>query len=345
MKEFFENLLNLMPMQDKVKSIILNTTNATNAEEAEEIQELWSGYGKIVRVMLTGAEPNTIILKNIILPETSNHPRGWDTNNSHQRKLKSYQVEMNWYDQWSKRCDENCRVPESLISITEDNEFIIALEDLDAAGYPLRKSHLNLTEVKLCVTWLAQFHATFIGENPKGLWEQGSYWHLETRPDEYNEMKSSPLKSAAHQLDDLLNNCTYKTIIHGDAKVANFCFSNNMSSVAAVDFQYVGGGCGMKDLVYLLGSCLTEENCELLEEEVLLHYFSVLVKAIHQKGKIVDVVALEKEWRRMFPIAWTDFSRFLIGWMPTHQKINGYTQQIEKEVLNQIKENNGGYKN
>jgi Ser/Thr protein kinase RdoA (MazF antagonist) len=57
-------------------------------------------------------------------------------------------------------------------------------------------------------------------------------------------------------IDQVLNNCSYQTIVHGDAKLANFCFSKE-GAVSAVDFQYVGGGCGMKDVAYFLGSCLT----------------------------------------------------------------------------------------
>ena len=50
--------------------------------------------------------------------------------------------------------------------------------------------------------------------------------------------------------------------------------------VAAVDFQYVGGGCGIKDVAYFIGSCLYEEDCERYEEGLLDWYFSQLKEAL-----------------------------------------------------------------
>ena len=47
-------------------------------------------------------------------------------------------------------------------------------------------------------------------------------------------------------------------LAHGDAKVANFCFTNDQHAVAAVDFQYVGGGIGTQDVIYFLGSFCSE---------------------------------------------------------------------------------------
>lgn len=69
-----------------------------------------------------------------------------------------------------------------------------------------------------------------------------------TRPDELSAMKPSHLKGAAEAIDSKLNQCKFQTIVHGDAKVANFCFTPDSKSIAAVDFQYVGSGCGMKDV-------------------------------------------------------------------------------------------------
>ena len=118
--------------------------------------------------------------------------------------------------------------------------------------------------------------------------------------------------------------------------MANFCFSKNGENVAVVDFQYVGGGCGMKDLIYFMGSCLDENECALYEQEILWYYFSNLKKAVKKNENPIDFDALEKEWRNMCKFAWADFSRFLLGWMPEHQKLHGYSQQMVNETLRQL---------
>ena len=97
-----------------------------------------------------------------------------------------------------------------------------------------------------CVSWLAGFHAQNLNADPAGLWESGTYWHLETRPDELKRLDDPVLKQAASSIDQKLKDTKFQTLVHGDAKLANFCFSDDGNQVAAVDFQYVGGGCGMK---------------------------------------------------------------------------------------------------
>ncbi len=316
---------------------MLDSTGAKKLTQIGIIQTLWSGYGEIIRVALTGAKIQSAILKYIVLPEEVAHPRGWNTNRSHERKVSSYSVEMHWYRDWSHRCNSLCRVAQCYAASSDAHEHIIVLEDLDSAGFAVRKSMLNKEETKACLKWLANFHAIFLGEKPDKLWEKGSYWHLETRPDELAKMKNGKLKESAKALDKLLNNCQYQTIIHGDAKVANFCFSADGKDVAAVDFQYTGGGCGMKDVVYLLGSCLNENQCEQWESELLAHYFKELKIALQSIGKEVNWPELKSEWLALYPIAWTDFYRFLCGWMPTHHKINRYTKNMAEIALSQIK--------
>jgi len=103
-----------------------------------------------------------------------------------------------------------------------------------------------------------------------------------------------------------------------------------------VDFQYVGGGCGMKDVAYFFGSCLTEQECEDWETELLEYYFSQLVFALESLNKNVDTAALKAEWLALFPLAWTDFYRFILGWMPTHQKANAYSRRLASKVLSEL---------
>ncbi len=327
-------------MNPRFKEYLLKVTNATSCKEIEVIQSLWSGYGSISRYQLDNALVKTVVVKCIALDQGGNHPRGWDGDNSHQRKVRSYKVETHWYEKWSHQCTSACRIPTYIGSFDLGQKQWIILEDLDPF-FPLRKYTLVISEVHVCLEWLANFHARFMNKIPSGLWEIGTYWHLDTRPDEYRKMKDSELKRKAETIHQILNQSTYTTIVHGDAKLANFCFSENGESVGVVDFQYVGGGCGMKDVAYFLGSCLSSDECSIHQNELLDYYFAALKKAVkkrHEKEKAlnIDFTALEEGWRELYPIAVTDFTRFLLGWMPMHQKVNDYHLHIMNDVLSKL---------
>ncbi len=319
-------------MNPGFKNYLLKVTESSGCEEIEIIQSLWSNYGKISRYQLVDSALNTVVVKYIALSQSSGHPRGWNTDFSHNRKVKSYQVETYWYAQWSQLCTDNCRIPKFFGSFSEEKDQWIILEDLNE-DFPLRKYQLELSEVKVCLKWLANFHVTFLGKKPIGLWEVGTYWHLKTRPDEFEKIEHQRLKSKAHLIDELLNQCKFQTIVHGDAKLANFCFSENGKQISVVDFQYVGGGCGMKDFAYFLGSCLSSSECELYQDELLDYYFSELKKAFESASFNFDFKELEQEWRQLYPVACTDFVRFMLGWMPSHQKINRYNLKLMNLVL------------
>lgn len=322
-------------MDSEFKNYLLKVTDSSECEEIEVIQSLWSGYGKISRYQLKDSALKTVVVKHIELNKANEHPRGWNSDLSHNRKIRSYEVEINWYEQWNQHCEEACRTASFLGSFSKDQDHWIVLEDLDAQ-YPLRKQSLELLEVKTCLCWLANFHGQFLNQEPDGLWEIGTYWHLDTRPDEFEKIAHQELKDKAHQIDELLNGCFLQTIVHGDAKLANFCFSPSGENVAAVDFQYVGKGCGMKDVAYFLGSCLSSNDCDTYADSLLDFYFIELRKAVAQFHPHVEFERLEEEWRKMYPVAWTDFTRFLLGWMPTHQKVNGYSLRMMKEVLTSL---------
>uniref|UniRef100_A0A1A8MVZ9 CHK kinase-like domain-containing protein n=1 Tax=Nothobranchius pienaari TaxID=704102 RepID=A0A1A8MVZ9_9TELE len=320
-------------MKQGYQDLILQACGASSMSVGDKIQTLWSGYGEIVRLHLESSDWTSVVVKHVKFPKDAEHPGDWNTDRSHTRKVRSYQVETHWYQNYST--NNSCRIPSCLAVCSHGDEMLIVLEDLNVAGYDQRRTSVRDREIRACLSWLAHFHALFLDVVPDGLWPIGTYWHLETRPDELEAMDDAELKAAAVHIDRILNECHFKTIVHGDAKLANFCFSKSGLEVAAVDFQYVGGGCGMKDVVYFLGSCMEERECEKRVPALLDHYFTELKLFIN---KDVNFDALEKEWREMFAFAWTDFHRFLLGWMPGHWKINRYSKQLVKEVLCKLKQ-------
>ncbi|MEO1435776.1 MAG: phosphotransferase [Bacteroidota bacterium] len=315
-------------MNQHFQNTILQATGASGLSIQETIQQLWSGYGKILRIGLQDAAMNSVVVKHVQLPVTKNHPRGWNTDIGHQRKVRSYRVETNWYQTFSQ--NSQARLPQCLAIEQQNDEVLMVLEDLDASGYTLRKGSVSWENIQACLQWLAQFHASYLGQQADGLWPIGTYWHLDTRPQELEVLSDQRLKAAAQAIDDKLNQARFKTFVHGDAKLANFCFAPD-GRVAGVDFQYVGGGCGMKDVAYFIGSCLNESECERLESQILDAYFGFLHKALGRNHS-----ELETEWRALYRVAWADFHRFLKGWSPGHWKINTYSERVTSEVINNL---------
>ena len=73
-----------------------------------------------------------------------------------------------------------------------------------------------------------------------------------------------------------------------------------------MDFQYVGGGVGVKDVAYLLHGTRARDVARALDG-----YFAHLRARLSPN---VDGEALEREWRTLYPVAGDDFRRFLEGW-------------------------------
>ena len=73
-------------------------------------------------------------------------------------------------------------------------------------------------------------------------------------------------------------------------------------------------------------------NAKAKKKKFFGHYFKTL------KSKLVDVdtAALETEWRALYPFAWADFQRFLLGWSPGHRKLNSYSQRVTDNVVENI---------
>lgn len=280
------------------KDWVLQCTGTSPWPEVELVQRLWGGYGQLLR--LTWPDGRTLILKQVEPP-----PRVQESA-SDRRKRRSYEVEHCFYRDLAGTLPGACRVARPL---GQRFPCLLLLEDLCGSGLSRRRS-LGPEQISSGLAWLAHFHAHFLGQNLPGLWEQGSYWHLETRAEEWARMPEGPLKSHAADFDRLLRGARFQTLLHGDAKPANFLWSDD-ARVAAVDFQYLGPGCGIRDVAYFLDGCLGQEQPL---EGWLRCYFRHLRSALECSGRGHLAGPLEEEWRRLFPVAWSDYARFWVGW-------------------------------
>lgn len=243
---------------------VCEVMQARSARRVGRLQTLWGGYGELVRVALD--DGRTVVVKAIDPPTT-------DDSISNARKRRSYEVEEQFYLHYAPRCDARCRVARMFAHRTVGGSRWFVLEDLGG----------GTASLDACLAWLAAFHARFLHDPGDGLWPEGTYWHLATRMDELRVDLER-----AQRLDRELREVRYWTILHGDAKEENFL------AAGAVDFQYAGRGCGMKDVAYLLHGH---------DDRHLDTYFRYLANP-----------EVEREWRPLYPVAQQDFARFLVGW-------------------------------
>lgn len=297
---------------------IAEATGATGVRVVERIQALWGGYGELDRVVLEGSPSVPAVVKSARVP------RGVEPTFAHRRKCRSYDVELAFYREHAAGCP--ARIARLLASRSAKDRWTLVLEDLDAAGFARRDDDPAPRELDACLEWLASFHAHFLGAPPTGLWEEGTYWHLATRPDELAAIGDPTLRAAAPMLDARLRDTKHRTLVHGDAKEANFCFAED-GAVAAVDFQYVGGGCGMRDVAYLLGG-RPSAIAESVEAWGLDVYFGHLRARLGNRAS-----AIEAEWRALYPVAWLDFQRFLAGWSKARWESDRATRSRVRTLL------------
>lgn len=289
----------------------------------ETVATLWAGYGRIVRLRLRD-EQRSVILKEIRFPHGSVADR------SHTRKVRSYEIERAFYERFASYSAERARSPRLLGAQSAAGEHWLLLEDLDAAGYDARPRSGSDAVVRAGIDWLAAFHAAHLGRVPVGLWSEGCYWHLETRPDELRAIEGHKLYALASELDERLRGARHRTLVHGDPKLENFCATRAQNvQFAAVDFQYVGGGVGVRDLVYFIGSAVPPKRVERELPAFLDYYFEALRREVAAcESTPSSFEALEAEWRELVPVAWLDFYRFTLGWSPRWAESDLYAERL-----------------
>ena len=301
-----------------------------------EAKSLWSGCGLIIKVDI---DDQKAVIKHTQVPKHIEHRHIQQSEIAKVRKAKSYQVEVEFYRSFSHNLPAYVKVPDVIWSYSSTDKNTLVFLDFTYSNFKGYESP-TLDEVRQIIDWLAGFHAHFLKAdinsepNKDLLWQHGGYWHLATRPDEYNKMVSGDMKRAASVIDRALFEQRYKTLIHGDAKLANF--ASDGKRALGYDFQYVGQGIGIQDLMLLFTSVFDSEQLHRDSPLLLNHYFTSLKSRLTNRFSDIECDEIERQWRQAWPFVWADFYRFLLGWKPDHFKINGYMKAQAEKVISEL---------
>ncbi|MBD1583086.1 kinase [Pseudoalteromonas sp. S16_S37] len=294
---------------------------------------LWSGCGEVKRMSLDGQD---VVVKYSQVPKQLAHRHIEQSDFALSRKLKSYAVELQFYQQHSSSIQKQCAIPKLIFTAQQDNSTCLVLRDFNKDGF-VQHTDLSLKQHHAILSWLAHFHSRSLNRYQGIGWQQGGYWHLATRPDELQRMQHHALKTHVQHINALITECRYKCTIHGDAKAANFAL-NDALEVIGYDFQYVGAGVGVQDVMLYFTSVFDESSLYAYADELLAFYFSQLVsqlEALLSEQQALDIVS---HWQALWPLVWADFHRFLLGWKPDHFKINQYMLEHTSFTLSQVRQ-------
>ena len=313
---------------------------------------LWAGMGNIYEVQCysggnEGNRTTTLIVK-YVHPRLPSKPSQLSIGDK--RKLDSYLVEANFYEYYAKSFLEDYDVPLPMPYYVErqlDNPtfptIIICMGELYSSiprNTTLRDNDGG--ENVGVVRWLAKFHAATWHKSPSGedspttetgVQSIGSYWHLDTRPDEWNDMPrhgwEGRLKLAARGIHDYLQDRDpLQCWVHGDTKDANILYYSKSKhryggeddivvDIAFCDFQYVGKGPPSRDLSYFFCSSHVQDDEE--QTYLLDIYFNDLtglLKEQNDRGTASPphILPTRRQLEISMELAFCDFGRFMSGW-------------------------------
>jgi hypothetical protein len=358
--------------EDDVATAV-SSMNTDNIQNVHQLCRLWAGKGSIYKISLQNVMNNandhrrgynktkdaaTTTHKtcyDFVIKYIHSSPPSKTLSIGDRRKADSYIVEANFYRNLATSLREepyHLALPQPYLveidgSKKKKGDIIICMSYLDGQDW---YSSITSNAMYLALDWLATFHASHWDSKhgadhldrlvtDVGLQRMGSYWHLDTRPDEHSSMMQrgweGRLKRAARAIDDCLRRDPMQCLIHGDPKAANIMLLKQSSSsrsdpaatvtaagntapssprAAFYDFQYCGKGSPTRDLAYFLCTSCDEQD----EADLVGYYHRRMVEHLHQKQKsssdsVVFIPTLEHLNDSML-IAYADLCRFMAGW-------------------------------
>jgi aminoglycoside phosphotransferase (APT) family kinase protein len=314
---------------------------------------LWAGMGHIYRITDEAAarKREAIIVKWIRLPSKP----GSSMSLGDRRKADSYHVEANFYRHVAARLlDNGVGIPRPLHVEKHDDRIVIGMTEL--RGRSLQGDSLD--DVRSVLAWMAKFHSLYWGHTEvgaivteAGLQPVGTYWHLDTRPDEHSNMPrsglSGRLRLAARAIDLGLKKSPFQCLVHGDPKDANILLAENSGNgdvVASLyDFQYCGKGPPAKDVAYFL--CSSVDDGALDTDSLVAFYHEQLVRNLTTTSGATSesttgrrhLVPTLQQLNELLDLALCDYYRFMCGW--GHW---GSLQDAERRVRSVLDRLDGG---
>ena len=262
----------------------------------------------------------------------------------------SYLNERAFYSSGAADVVVDPTLPRLFLAEGDDNTTCLVMADL-RTRYPRHPEVLSDPQTLAALQSLARFHAAFYANSKAArsasqrLFKRGTFWRydapgeaarnvarswpaalrwLESR----GEASSGPRKwlatrpaRAAPAIHARLCEAklSHGTLLHGDWKAANLFFGVD-ASVAAVDFQFAGGGVGAQDVAYFLFPDFRRDIVGEREQELLDAYFDAFSEALAAR---VDAGSYKSYSRELFgkhyELARLDFFRHMLGkgWVPT----------------------------
>mmetsp|Transcript_5812 Transcript_5812/g.13267 ORF Transcript_5812/g.13267 Transcript_5812/m.13267 type:complete len:369 (+) Transcript_5812:30-1136(+) len=311
----------LLQQQSVGGSVSSNDTSIQTALSEDNVTikslcRLWAGMGYIYQVTVrlpiaSSSKTNKyeFIVKRVIPPPKKSRSMG------DERKAVSYLFEANFYDKIAhaliEKHDLAIPIPYHIEREEDTDQVTICMSRLTGSPGYLQ----NDNTIHAVLTWLATLHAATWGSKADDYVRQklvqpiGSYWHLDTRPEEHDSMSrrgwEGRLKMAARAIDERLKRDGMQCCIHGDAKDANMLFKGGDHGVSMYDFQYCGKAPPSVDLAYFLCVAVGDTDSDYIQ-----YYHQQLIQRLGEG----DHRPTLKELEDSVALALCDFQRFMSGW-------------------------------
>ena len=248
--------------------------------KAEPVGETAGFLGDIGRIRLSwdpdGAGVESIIAKFPTL-RASNLETG--------KGLLAYEREMRFYQNFSAECPLHPPAFYGGSDVSGEGDYLLLMEDLESFRFVSQLDVLSAQDASACLAGLARMHA-YYWEKPEldvadSLYQFSDWadiyapiiatgWPLfqkdfgDVIPAEMFPMYE-PGNAAAGAIFRYFSESRPKTLLHGDARIENFCFHRNTGAARAYDWQLAAAGPGIYDVILLLGK---EESLKRLKEVV-----------------------------------------------------------------------------